>query len=134
MDRRQQIRVAAYEMIAADTVILFLLILLVHSKPAYLALAAAGYLLLVLISNFLFLRRKLRLAGPSNVKRSSEGHSGRFSLYAASVVFFLGTLYGGLMILHGDLPMVILPALIIPLVLAIYMLKTARKTGTHKPG
>jgi hypothetical protein len=133
MDRRNRIRLAVYAMIAADAVFLFLLVLAVQNKPTYLPLAAAIYLLVVLISNSLFLRRKVRLAGPPRAEQRREGHSGSFSLYAASVIFFAGTLYGVLLFLHGDLPGKVLPILLVPFSLAVYILRTARRNKVQKP-
>lgn len=134
MDRHKRIRIAMYTMVAADAVFLFLLILGVQSKPAYLPFAAAIYLLVVLISNSLFIRRKLRLAGPPSAEQNGGKHPNSFSLYAASAIFFAGTLYGLLMFLHGDLPGKVVPVLLVPLSLAIYILRIARRNSVQRSG
>lgn len=133
MDRRNQIRLAVYAMIAVDAVFLFLLILAVQNKPTYLPLAAAIYLLIVLISNSLFLRRKVRLAGRPSAEQGREGHTSGFSLYAASIIFFAGTVYGVFMFIHGDLPGKGLPILLVPFSLGVYILRTARRNRVQKP-
>lgn len=90
----------------------------------------------VLISNVLFLRRKLRMLGPPTTEEGARvppltAEEGarvprrRFSLYGSAAVFFAGTLYGLLMISQGDLPRPVLPLLLIPLFLAVYCLKVA---------
>ena len=53
-------------------------------------------------------------------------------MYACSAIFFVGTLYGVLMIAQGDLPRMVSPLLLVPLSLAVYCLKTARRPGNSE--
>lgn len=84
----------------------------------------------LLIFNFLFLRRKL---GKKPSTEETVRHSSRFYVYACAGIFFIGMLYGVLMISQGELPRTILPLLLVPLSLAIYCLIVARRSRTHKP-
>jgi len=130
MERRQQIQRAVYVMAALDVVVLFIVILL--SRFSDLTVLAAICLPTLLIFNFLFLRRKLRTAVQDPKKEGAVTHSHMFSVYACSTIFFVGTLYGVLMILQGELPRTVLPLLLVPLSLAVYCLKTARRAGARK--
>lgn len=130
MERRRQIRRAVYLMVAMDVVFLFIVILL--SRLLDLRVLAAICFPTLLVSNFLFLRRKLRMVGQAPTKEGAVTRSHRFSVYACSAIFFVGTLYGVLMISQGELPRTILPLLLVPLSLAVYCLRTARRAGVRK--
>ena len=130
MDRHRYVQRAVYAMIAAD--VAFLLVAALFSRSIDLNVLSAICLPTLLISNFLFLRLKLKTAAsPSKEERAAPGPS-RFSLYACSAIFFLGTLYGALLISRGELPRLILPLLLVPLLFAVYCLRTARQTGARK--
>jgi hypothetical protein len=133
MDRQKQIARTVYLIVVADVIALFLLLLVVQSHPTYLPLTAATYLVVALAFNFLFLRRKLKLAGPPDAaEQSSQGRIAKFWLYAASVIFFVGTIYGLILCLQGELPAELLPILLIPFSLAVYILRAALRGGVRK--
>jgi hypothetical protein len=130
MERRQQIQRAVYGMVAVDAAVILVVVLL--SWLFTLMLLAAVSLPALLIFNFLFLRYKLRVVGQAPTEGRAAGHSHKFSVYACSAIFFVGTLYGVLMISQEELPWTILPLLLVPLSLAVYCLRTARAAGVRK--
>lgn len=129
MEREQEIARTVYKVVAADVGFLFAFVLVVANDPAYLEVGTAVFLPCVLIANFLFLRRGLRRHGPPVSSGAGKSRTQSFWLYACSCVFFFGTLYGLLTILRGGLPKAVLPGLLIPLLVALYCLKTARQIG-----
>jgi len=129
MDRERKVARAVYIMVAADAVLVFLLVLVIAPVPAYLERAGAIFLPTVLIANYLFLRHSLRQVGPPETRRRSTDWAQRFWLYVGSGIFLVGALCGLLTILSRDLPKSLLPALLIPLLIALYGLKMARKAG-----
>lgn len=130
MERRQQIQRAVYAMVAVDAAVILVAVLL--SRLFTLTLLAAVCLPALLLFDFLFLRYKLRVVGQAPTEGRAAGHSHKFSVYACSAIFFVGTLYGVLMISQGELPRTILPLLLVPLALAIYCLRTVRRAGAGK--
>jgi predicted MFS family arabinose efflux permease len=129
VERRQQIRRAVFAMVAVDAVVVLVVVLL--SRLFTVMLLAALCLPALLIFNFLFLRYKLRVVGQAPTEERAAGHSHRFSVYACSAIFFAGTLYGVLMISQGELPRTALPLLLVPLSLAVYCLRRARRAGVR---
>ncbi len=133
MERRQEIQRAVYVMVAADAAVLSLLLVAVLYRPLDLMPFVAVCFTALLISNFLFLRNKLRKVGsPTTEEAGAQPRSRRFSVYACSAIFFIGTLRGALMISQGELPRAILPLLLVPLSIAVYCLKTALRTGARR--
>lgn len=133
MEKRQEIQRALYIAVVADAALLILFVVLVSSRPSILTPAAVICFLILLISNLLFLRHKKRVSGPRISEETSASHSHDSFLYLGSAIFFVGTLYGVVMISRGELPRTTLPALLVPLSLAIYCLRTAlRGRGAPK--
>jgi len=131
MEKSQQNR-AVYRIVALDAVIVLFLVVGVLINPRALPLLAPVCFPILLVLNFVLLRRSARKIGPpAAVEERATPHSGRFSIYACSGIFFAGTLYGLLMVIRGDLPRTVLPFLLVPLSVAIYCLRTARRAGTR---
>jgi hypothetical protein len=133
MERHKEIQRAVYAMVAVNTALLFLLVAVFLRASSHLMIVIAVCFPALVIFNFLFLRRKLRRIGPPAEEECGVAHSGRFSTYACSAIFFAGTLGGLRMITQGELPWTTLPFLVFPLSLAIYCLKVARRNSTRKP-
>jgi hypothetical protein len=132
IERHHRVQRALYTMLAADVVVVGAFTVAALTRPNAVTVLAPGCFAVLLLSNFLFLRRKLRMVGQTQPKEGTVNHSNRFSLYACSAIFFVGTLYGLLMIWHGQLPRETLPLLLVPLSLAVYCLKIALKPRTRK--
>lgn len=132
MNGRKQIRRSVYSIVLVDFVALCLVIVLIAAHPAYLAFAVVAYAVVMVGGNFLFLRRKFKHAETPypGIERGKQ-RPRRFSLYATSAVFLAGALYGLVLFLNGDVPIKLLPILLIPLSLAIYILRTARQVGRN---
>lgn len=130
MGRHQQIQRAVFATVAVDVAVVLIVVLL--SRSFNLMLLVAVCLPALLIFNFLFLRYKLRLVGQAPTEGRAAGRSHKFSLYACSAIFFVGTFCGVLMISQGELPRMILPLLLVPLSLAVLCLRTARRSGMRK--
>ena len=130
MEKRRRIQGTVYVMVATDVV--FVLIIVLLSRFLNIVALAMVCLPALLIFNFLFLRRKFKMVSQAPVGGGALPHSRAFSVYACSAIFFVGTLYGVLMILQGVLPRTILPLLLVPLSLAVYCFRTARRTGAPK--
>lgn len=136
MGRHKGIERAVYSMLAADVGVLALFVVVVLTTSIDVRLLAAVGFPILLVYNFLFLQRKLRTTEPivspgGNVTRSSP-----FSIYACSAIFFLGTLYGLLMIGQGELPRAVLPLLIVPVSISVFCLRMARRAsvkGSDRP-
>lgn len=133
MERRKEIQRAMYAMMTVDAALLFLLAAISLRRPSSFMVLAVIYLPTVLISNFFFLRRKLKVVGPPTAGEDAKARPNRFSLYGCSAIFFTGTLYGVLMISQGELPRTILPLLLLPLSLAVYCLRGALQSATRTP-
>jgi len=133
MERRREIQRAMYAMTAVDTTLVFLLVVVFLRWPSNRMILAAVCFPALLIFNFIFLRRKLRMVGPPTAEEGARAHAHKFSLYGGSAIFFAGTLYGLLMISQGELPRTVLPLLLIPLSLAVYSLRVARRSAARKP-
>jgi len=131
MERRKRIKRTMYEMIAVDTALLFLLLAVFFLRPSSIVILAAIYLPMVLIFNVLFLRRKMSSIGPVATEERAKPRPRRFSLFACSAIFFVGTLLGLMKILHGELPLTILPFLLVPLAVAVYCLKLALRSDSE---
>ena len=130
MERRQKIRRAVFAVVAVDTAVLLVVVFLRHLFAVM--WLAAVCLPAFLIFNFLFLRHKVRVVGQAPTGARATNHSRRFSVYVCSAIFFVGALYGVLMIAEGELPRSILPLLLVPRFLAVYCLRTARKARVRK--
>ena len=129
MQRQQQVRRTVIAMMAGDAVFLFVVIFVGQFlDPRVLAAICVPTLL---ISNVLFLRRKLRAVGPVFPSDTPAPRAARFPAYACSAIFFLGTLLGVLLISQGALPWPVLPVLIVPFSLAVFFLRGARKAGSR---
>jgi len=131
MESHKNIRRAVYPLVAVDIAFLLLFVAVGMSQQVNIVVLAAICLPVLLIFNFVFLRRRFKSAGPSSAVDDTHRQGG-FSLYACSAIFAMGTLYGVLMIAQGDIPRTIFPVLLVPIFLAVYCLKLARKTGRRK--
>ena len=129
VERHETFRRVVYLMILADCAVLLIFVVVFLRIPSSLSTLMIIFPL-ILVSNFIFLRWKLRLIGLPATR--SEGVSSRpnVSLYGCSAIFFIGTFYGLLMILQGALPRIVLPLLLFPLWIAVYCLRVARRTST----
>ena len=135
MERRQKARRAVYAIAVSNSIAVFILAALLLKKPEDArVLAPAGFMTL-LLANFFFLRRKMITVDRNSIKESSMNLPRALSSYALSIVFFVGTLYGVIMICQRELPFVTLPLLVVPLSMAIFCLRTARRIhhGNHDP-
>ena len=121
-------------MVAVDVTVAGLFVVIVRSKPLNIMLLAFVCLATLFIFNVLFLRRAHRKIGPPAAEDSPKLRSRSFFVYVCAAIYFLGTLYGVLMISEGELPRTMWPLLLIPLSLAIFCLKTARRIGPQKRG
>jgi hypothetical protein len=83
--------------------------------------------------NYLFLRRKPKIPVMELRPEEPAPRQPAFSLYACSAIFFVGTLIGLVRFAEGELPWELLPLLLVPLSLAIYLLRVARRAGVRKP-
>lgn len=133
MERSREIKRTLYKLIVTDVSLIALFIMIASTiRSSDVTVLAPVCFAVLLFSNFLFLRRNLRTIGGSAAEEGAMSRSQRFSTYVCSIVFFVGTLYGVLMIWQGDLPRAILPVLLVPLSLAIYCLRTARRAGERR--
>jgi hypothetical protein len=132
MSEQPEIRRALYSMTAIDVAALFVLVLV--SRFVAVTLLSAVCVPFLLILNFLFIRNKLRAARQDSPGERMASHSNNFYVYACSVIFFLGTIYGLSMILQGEIPRAILPLLLIPLSFAIYCLRMGLKSRGRRSG
>jgi len=131
MERGQQIRRAVYGMVGIDAAVVLIVVLL--SRLVTVTLLSAVCVPALLIFNFLFVRYKLRVVGQAPAEERAASHSQRFSVYACSAIFFVGTIYGLWMISLGQLPRTILPLLLVPLSLGVYCLRTGLRSEARKP-
>ncbi len=131
MERRQEIQRTVFTAVAVDIAVILIFVVAWLNKPHDLVVFATICFPTLFIFNFLFLRRKLKRVGPPAAEQGTRS-SPRFSVYACSAIFFVGTLYGVLMIAQGDLPRMVSPLLLVPLSLAVYCLKTARRAGNSE--
>jgi len=74
------------------------------------------------------MRKKLGPPGPKDVIPKSSVRN----CYIGSGLFFLGFLYGLLMISHGELEASLSPVLLVPLALSAYCLWIARKASKRR--
>lgn len=81
---------------------------------------------LLLVLNIALIQHKVLRKGQTNGGGVMDRRT-RISTYVFSSIFFLGTAYGLLLLLGGEIPWTISPVLLIPLLLAIYALRIARK-------
>ena len=132
MGRRKEIQRTLYAVVAADAVLVLLFAVISLNKPRVAVPLAPTCFLTLLASNFLFLRLKLKLIGPPDREEGTASRSGRFSLYACSAIFVIGTLYGVLMFSAGELPWTISPLLLVPLSLAIFCFRAARRARARR--
>lgn len=132
MDRERRVARVLYKMVAADTVLLILFVLVVGTIPADLEIALGIFLPPVLIANYLYLRHRLGQIGPPEPGQRVTDWKQRFWLYLGSAIFFAGALFGLLKILIEGLPKSILPGLLIPFLFGLYCLKMARKAGRDR--
>jgi hypothetical protein len=130
MERRQQIRSTLYAMVVVDVAVVAAVVLLSRVFP--IALLTVVFVPALLTFNFLFLRKRLKTTGQVSPEDRAAGRSHKFSVYACSAVFFLGTIYGLLMISQGQLPGTTLPVLLVPLSLAVYCLRTGLRAGSRR--
>jgi hypothetical protein len=130
MDRGTAIRQTIYKIVAVDAVLLCAFVSLYLYPPTHSVLLLALFMPTSLIFNFLFLRHKLRAIGPSTKEEAAKARGNKTSLYRGSAIYFAGTLYGLLMFAQRQLPLTLLPALLIPLSLAIYFFRAARRIST----
>ena len=82
------------------------------------------YLMTVLITNLILLRRDRSRAAKSAEKSQSK-HKGY--LYLTSAVYLAGFVYGSVMILTGEVPRATVPLLLIPLLMCVYSFRVARR-------
>ena len=129
MDRKRKVARTVYLMVAANTVLVILFVLLIAPVPADLEIAGGIFLPTVLIANYLFLRHRLKQVGPPETGERGTDWTQRFWLYLGSAIFLIGALFGLFTILSGDLPKSLLPALLIPFLVGLYGLKMAHKAG-----
>jgi hypothetical protein len=133
LERSRQIERAPYKLVATDVALIALFIVVASTiKSSDVALVSPVCFMVLSFSNFLFLRRNLGTIGGTAAEEGAMSRSQRFSTYLCSIVFFVGTLYGVLMISQGNLPRAMLPVLLVPLSLAIYCLRTARRAGERR--
>ena len=133
MERRREIERAMYAMVAADTALLFLFVVVFLRWPTNRMIVVGICFPALLILNFIFLRRKLRMVGPPTAEEGARAHPHKLSLYGCSAIFSTGTLYGLLMISQGELPWTTLPFLLVPLSVAVYCFRVARRNAARKP-
>lgn len=133
MKRRQGDRRAVYAIAAANSIVVLILATLLLKKPEDARVLAPACFVTLLLANFLYLRVKMGTVDRSSIKESSMKLSHAFSSYALSIVFFVGTLYGAIMICQGQLPRAILPLLLVPLSVAILCLRTACRVPPSRP-
>jgi len=133
MDRREAIQRTIYTIVAVDAVLLCAFVSLYLYPPTHSVLLLALFMPTSLIFNFLFLRRKLRALGPPTTEDAAKARRNKFSLYRGSAIYFAGTLYGLLMFAQRQLPLTLLPVLLIPLSLAIYFFRAARRRSALTP-
>src|SRR5579864_7909462 len=123
-------KLALYAVLVGDVVGVSILLLLSRFFDLR-VLGAIGFPAL-LVSNFLFLRRRRKAIGTAPLEEAPLGRSRFFSAYACAAIFFFGTLYGILGISEGKLPRAVAPLLLIPLSMALYSVKTARRLRARK--
>ncbi len=131
MERRRQIRHAVYAVVAVDAAVISVAVLL--SRSLTVTLVSGICLPVLLILNLLILRHKLRVTVKARPERLAAGRPRRFSVYACSALFLLGTTYGLLMVSHGQLPRATLALLLVPLSLGVYCLRAGYRARSRKP-
>lgn len=130
MERRREIRSTIFKMVAWDVALL--LLFMGAFLPSHLRVMGAIFLPTVLTFNVLFLNRSRRVAETPAASGSAAANTGKSSLYVCSGVFFAGVIGGLLTIIQGELPWTTLPMLLVPLLVAVYCLKMARRLATRK--
>jgi hypothetical protein len=86
---------------------------------------------LLLGFNYLYLRQKMSRLRPVTALRKGEPAGGAVSLYTMSVVFFGGAAYGVYLFSTGELPLALVPVLVVPVGFGLYLLRQARKVGAR---
>jgi hypothetical protein len=102
------------------------------SRLVSITLLSAACVPLLLIFNFLFIRNKLKAARQDSPEGHTANHANNLYVYACSVIFFLGTIYGSSMMLQGEMPRATLLLLLVPLSFAIYCLRAGLKSRARK--
>ena len=119
------------------TMVLADVLLLVALVGSYALLKSSLLLMwglpLLLGSNCLYLRRKLRKLPPDTGLRQAAPPGGALSLYVTSAVFFGGAAYGIGLFSAGELPLALLPVLVVPFGFGLYLLRQAKKVRTQPP-
>ena len=106
---------------------LFLVIFSMHN-PSHVMILVAAYVPVALIGNIIFVRRRVAtrqqslMAVPPRLDSSRSRYS-----YICAGMFILGTCYGILMLVDGEIPVYVIPLLAIPISLAIYCFRSARR-------
>ena len=131
MEEQKRIRpTRVFLMIVFDIVLLA--VFMAAFLPAHLKILAAAYLPLTLVINVAFLRSSRGKTAKAPAASGVNGaRSGKSSLYMCSGIFFIGTLYGLLTIIEGELQRTFLPLLLVPLSIAIYCWRMARRVAAQ---
>lgn len=116
---------AVYTIIAVDVALAFCLAVVSRFAASVLVLGLGFPILLTF--NYLYLRRSIRVAGSSTAGQTRPTPRDARSHYAAAAIFLGGTLYGLAQFFSGQMPLTVLPVLVVPLSLGPYMLRTARR-------
>jgi hypothetical protein len=111
---------------------LFVVALAMLSRLLASTLLLACGLPVLLTPNYLLVRRRPGLRRPPVGQDEPGARHNPFCLYVGSALFVGGALYGLALFCTGGLPWVLLPVLLAPLSLALYLLRAARRDGGRK--
>lgn len=125
MGRGEQIRSDLYRIAGVDFILVFLATVVLVLRPRDALAVAPVCFLLLLLSNVVLLRRKRRTSAAKS-DEATVSRSPTLSAYFLAVFYFVGTLYGVLLILEGEIPRAVALFLLVPLLLAVHCLRTAR--------
>jgi membrane protein implicated in regulation of membrane protease activity len=130
MEGHKEIRpTRVFVMVIMD--ISLLVIFVAAFLPSHMKIMAATYLPIVLVSNVVFLRHSRKTEGTPGISANTMVRSGKSPLYICSGMFFIGAFGGLLTIIQGELPRTLLPLLLVPLLVAVYCWRMARRIATH---
>jgi len=132
MDRRRKIRRAIFTMLAADVFLVLIFAAFTSEGSRYTSTVTVICFATLVGSNLLFLYRRLKALGPADPRDRAGSESDRFWAYAGSALFFIGSLYGVIMVSQGVLSWATLLALPIPLSVAVVFFRIGRNAASRK--
>jgi len=129
----RNLRRRVYTIVFIDVIALVALALVALNYSARLVPLGVLSFLVLYGSNYFLLRRKVKAREPSDGESETVSRSNRAYLYLCSAIFSIGSVYGVLMVMRGELPWAVLVCLPVPLSIAIFTYRLARRTRESGP-